>query len=67
MLVLWENGASSVKEIANTLKLDSPTITPIVQKLEKMNLVNRKRSSQDERVVTVTLTKTGIDIEGQVA
>ena len=67
LLVLWENGASSVKKIANTLKLDSPTITPIVQKLEKMDLVKRKRSSQDERVVTVTLTKTGINIEGQVA
>ena len=67
LLVLWEVESNSIKEIAKVLKLDSPTITPIVQKLEKMNLVKRQRSSKDERVVVVSLTKNGIDLETQVA
>jgi len=67
LLVLWELENSNIKEIAKVLKLDSPTITPIVQKLEKMNLVKRHRSDKDERVVEVSLTKNGIDLETQVA
>ena len=67
LLVLWESETLSIKEIAKVLKLDSPTITPIIQKLEKMNLVIRQRSSIDERVVNVNLTKGGIDLEAQVA
>ena len=67
LLVLWEQQSCNIKKIAEILKLDSPTITPIVQKLEKMNLVNRIRNELDERVVTVLLTKDGIDLEAQVA
>ena len=67
LLVLWESENSNIKEIAKVLKLDSPTITPIVQKLEKMNLVKRQRSDNDERIVVVSLTKNGIDLETQVA
>ena len=67
LLVLWESESCSIKDIAKTLKLDSPTITPIVQKLEKLGLVRRVRSTADERVVLVSLTKAGIDLEGQVA
>ena len=67
LLVLWESENSNIKEIAKVLKLDSPTITPIVQKLEKMNLVKRQRTDKDERVVVVSLTKNGIDLETQVA
>jgi len=67
LLVLWEQQSCNIKKIAEILKLDSPTITPIVQKLEKMNLVNRVRNEADERVVTVLLTKDGIDLEAQVA
>ena len=67
LLVLWESENCSIKDIAKTLKLDSPTITPIVQKLEKMNLVKRQRSDKDERIVLVSLTKAGIDLKDQVA
>jgi DNA-binding MarR family transcriptional regulator len=67
LLVLWELENCSIKDIAKTLKLDSPTITPIVQKLEKMNLVKRQRSDPDERIVMASLTKAGIDLEVQVA
>jgi DNA-binding MarR family transcriptional regulator len=67
LLVLWETENCSIKKIAEVLKLDSPTITPIVQKLEKLSLVKRVRSASDERVVIVSLTKAGIDLEVLVA
>ena len=67
LLVLWETENCSIKKIAEVLKLDSPTITPIVQKLEKLSLVKRVRSTVDERVVIVSLTKAGIDLEVLVA
>ena len=67
LLVLWESENCSIKKIAEVLKLDSPTITPIVQKLEKLSLVKRVRSASDERVVIVSLTKAGIDLEVLVA
>ena len=67
LLVLWEEESNSIKEIAKVLKLDSPTITPIVQKLEKMNLVIRQRSDLDERIVIASLTKAGKALEDQVA
>ena len=67
LLVLWEQDSTNVNKIAKTLQLDSPTVTPIIQKLEKMNLVKRERSKSDERIVIVSLTKNGIDLEHQVA
>tara|TARA_B100000768_G_C11145497_1_gene317979 strand:+ start:156 stop:638 length:483 start_codon:yes stop_codon:yes gene_type:complete len=67
LIVLWENEVVSIKEIAKILKLDSPTITPIVQKLEKMNFVKRARNKEDERVLSVSLTLKGINLETKVA
>ena len=67
LLVLWEYESLSIKEIAKILKLDSPTITPIIQKLEKIDIVKRARNKKDERVVFVSLTKKGINLETEVA
>ena len=67
LLVLWEYESLSIKGIGKILKLDSPTITPIVQKLEKINMVKRERNKNDERVVFVSLTPKGINLETEVA
>ncbi len=59
MLVLWERGQVSVGELGKTLYLDSGTLTPLLHKLEKAGYVVRRRSSEDERVVRITLTREG--------
>jgi DNA-binding MarR family transcriptional regulator len=59
MLVLWEHQQLSVKEIGDKLLLDSGTLTPLLKKLESKKLVSRIRSSADERVVMISVTKTG--------
>lgn len=59
MLVLWEHGELTVSEIGAKLVLDSPTLTPLLKRIEANGLVTRQRSSSDERQVVVSLTATG--------
>lgn len=59
MLVLWEEGEASVKHLGERLALDSGTLTPLVKRLEAQGLVAKARSTEDERVVVVSLTSTG--------
>jgi DNA-binding MarR family transcriptional regulator len=59
MMVLWERKAMSVKALGERLFLDSGTLTPLLKKLEKEDIVSRERSNEDERSVTVSITKKG--------
>lgn len=59
MLVMWEDELISAKDLGKKLYLDSGTLTPLLKKLEKLELVTRNRSTQDERILVVTLTDKG--------
>ena len=59
MLVLWEGGDVTVKQLGERLYLDSGTLTPLLKRLESMELVHRARDPKDERRVRVTLTAKG--------
>jgi MarR family transcriptional regulator, organic hydroperoxide resistance regulator len=59
MLVLWERDDLMVSEIGERLFLDSPTLTPLLKRLEAAGLVARNRSGADERQVIVSLTVAG--------
>ena len=63
MLVLWENEKITVKGIGEKFHLDSGTLTPLIKKLEKMNLVTKYRSKEDDRVVIVELTDEGRNLK----
>ena len=58
-LVLWEEDGISVTEIGEKLMLDNGTLSPLLKKMEKAGYINRRRSSDDERVVMITLTEEG--------
>jgi len=62
MLVLWEKGTMTVKELGEQLYLDSGTLPPLLKKLEHKGLITRKRSSEDERNLILTLTKAGMNM-----
>jgi len=62
MLVLWERGTLTVKELSLALHLDSGTLSPLLRRLEASGLVIRERSTSDERVVRVTATAAGLDL-----
>ena len=67
MMVLWESDGITVKNIAQQLHLDSPTITPLLKRLESAGFVNRQRNASDERVVNIFLTDAGRMIQARVA
>jgi DNA-binding MarR family transcriptional regulator len=59
LLTLWEEDGARVSRIGERLHLDSGTLTPLLKRLETRALVERRRSSEDERVVEVFLTPAG--------
>ncbi len=59
LLVLWEKDSISVSEIGEKLMLDNGTLSPLLKKLEQAGYLTRQRSSEDERVVVITLTEAG--------
>ena len=74
MMVMWEQKEITVKALGEKLFLDSGTMTPVLKSLESKGYVTRKRSTTDERSVSVSLTDRGealkeeaVDIPAKVA
>lgn len=69
MLVLWEDNNTtsllSVKQLGEKLDLDSGTLSPLLKRLEKQQLLNRLRNNKDERSVEVKLTDAGCQLKKQ--
>ncbi|UNL96482.1 MarR family winged helix-turn-helix transcriptional regulator [Paenibacillus polymyxa] len=59
LIVLWEREECTVKELGEALYLDSGTLTPLLKRLQNAGLIDRKRSTQDERKVLISLTTEG--------
>ena len=59
MLVLWQQDQQTVSAIGERLFLDSPTLTPLLKRLEARGVIIRQRSVQDERQVIVSLSDEG--------
>ncbi|GAA0086252.1 MarR family transcriptional regulator [Clostridium sp. CTA-7] len=66
MLVLWEEEKATVKHLGNRLHLDSGTLTPLLKKLEGMDLIKRYRDKKDDRVVIAELTEKGKELNEKV-
>ena len=62
-LVLWEKDGVPVGEICDRLMLDNGTLSPLLKKMEQEGYLTRQRSKNDERIVTVTLTKEGRELQ----
>nr|WP_320022655.1 MarR family transcriptional regulator [uncultured Draconibacterium sp.] len=67
MIVLWENEPQKVNEIGDKLNLDNGTITPLLKRMAAKGLISRKRNSKDERVVEISLTKSGKQLQTKAA
>ncbi len=67
MLVLWEKDAQMVSRIGDKLQLDSGTLTPLLKRLEAINMVKRVRSEEDERRVVIELTYPGKSLQSKAA
>ena len=59
MMVMWEKKCVNVKELGESLFLDSGTLTPLLKKLEAKGYIKRERSKSDERNLLVSITEKG--------
>ena len=67
MMVLWENNEQTVNEIAEKLILNTNTVTPLLKRMEAMQLITRTPSKTDQRKVLVALTDSGRAMREQAA
>ena len=63
MMVLWECGAVTEKELGEKIHLDSGTLAPLLKRLDKQGLVKRERPDHNERLLQITLTDAGIAMQ----
>lgn len=65
MLALWQHGRLTGSELGHVLDLDPGTVSPLLKRLEQAGLVDRTRSTSDERVVEVTATERGLALRDE--
>ena len=65
LLVLWEQDKQPVNDIAKRLHLETNTVTPLLQRMEKAGLIERKRGETDTRQRIVSLTEKGTAMREQ--
>jgi DNA-binding MarR family transcriptional regulator len=59
LLALYEEGPSSISQIAKKIMVRGSTLTGIIGRLEQKGLVVRIRESMDRRIITIKLTEAG--------
>ena len=67
MMVLWEQDGRTVNEIAHKLILNTNTVTPLLKRMETMDLLKRTPSATDQRKVVVTLTEKGLQMQEEAS
>ena len=66
LLVLWEKDAQPVNDIAKRLYLETNTVTPLLQRMEKEGILTRAKGKKDGRQMIVSLTKKGKDLQEEL-
>ena len=59
MMVFWEHGGMTEKELGEIVHLDSGTLAPLLKRLEKQGMVDRIRPDSNERKLYISLTEEG--------
>jgi DNA-binding MarR family transcriptional regulator len=67
LVALWEEDDQTVSQLGERMFLESNTLTPILKKLESLGYLRRRRDSDDERVVRVSLTGEGRKLRERAA
>ena len=59
LVCLYKNGKMTMKDIANSIHRTKPTVTVLVDKLEKLGYIKREASDEDNRSTNIVLTQKG--------
>ena len=63
LAVLYMCQKSTMKDIADKIHRTKPTVTVLVDKLEKFGLVKREKSAEDSRITYIVLTEKGKEFQ----
>ena len=63
LVCLYEQNKITMKDIADKIHRTRPTVTVLVDKLEKLGYLKREISQEDSRYTYITLTKKGQDFK----
>ena len=63
LMVLWEKDMQPVNDIAHRLFLETNTVTPLLQRMEKQSIITRQKGKEDKRQQIVSLTEEGRAME----
>jgi len=66
LMVLFENGSLTQKEIADILFVETPTITKMLDNLSKRGFVVRTPHANDRRAFTIQLTKKALSMKNKI-
>lgn len=66
LVTLWVEGTLTVKELGERMQLDSGTLSPLLTRMERDDLVARERSGSDARSVLVRPTDRGAALQGEM-
>ena len=67
LMTLWREDGIVLGELGRRVSRDGPTITGVVDRMEKKMLLKRQRDSHDRRVVKVNLTAKGKNMKQQLS
>ncbi|MEN8898984.1 MAG: MarR family transcriptional regulator [Nonlabens sp.] len=65
LLILWETDAIAISEITDKLLLNTNTVSPLLKRMEKSQLIERNKCCKDERSILISLTKKGLELKNE--
>ena len=63
LLYLWEKDGVTQQELCNATSKDKPSMTRLIDNMERLNLVVRISDKKDRRINLIHLTKKGRELE----
>lgn len=67
MLSLWQHGKMRAGDVAAQIGLEPATVTPMLKRMEAAGMIQRQRSDIDGRILEISLTEHGEELQHEVA
>ena len=66
LMELWDHDGRTQADLAESLGVEPPTVTKMLQRMEHADLVDRRPDATDRRAIRVHLTSKGRRLKGKV-
>lgn len=62
LFLLYKNNGQSQKELSNKMGIKPSTITVMINRMEKTDLIERKQDGKDQRISRIFITSNGMEV-----